>query len=299
MIDRATMADFLRRRREVLSPTTLDLPGQERRRTPGLRREEVAMLAGISADYYARLEQGRGANPSEGVVTAVARALRLGPDEADYLFLLAGGAPRPRGRGASVDPGLLRTFEQLGDVPAIVFDDLGTVLVQTPLSCALFGGLVPEGGPGRPHDGNAVWAWFAEPELRQLIVEEDWPAHAQGYVAGLRSVCARRGQDPDVRRLVADLLAVSDEFADLWARHDVGNRHVARKRVRHPRVGLVEVDCELLVSADQATTMLVCFPAEGTDSAEKLALLGVLGVLPPVDEALLDPTSACQARSRH
>src|SRR3954447_21853959 len=164
VIDRAGLADFLRRRRELLHPADVGLPPGARRRTPGLRREEVAALAGVSTDYYTRLEQARGPHPSASVVAAVARALRCEVDERDHLFHLAGLTPPPRRAGRHIPPGLLRLVDHLVDVPVLVLSDLTEVLWQNRLADALTGPLAPE--PGRAN--NAAWRWFTDPVLREL-----------------------------------------------------------------------------------------------------------------------------------
>ena len=151
VIDRAGLADFLRRRRELLRPAEVGLPPGARRRTPGLRREEVAALAGVSADYYTRLEQARGPHPSASVVAAVARALRCEVDERDHLFHLAGLTPPPRRAGRHIPPGLMRLVDHLTEVPVLVLSDLTEVLWQNRLADALTGPLAPE--PGAPTTG--------------------------------------------------------------------------------------------------------------------------------------------------
>src|SRR5690606_12452437 len=133
VIDRAGLADFLRRRRETLRPADVGLPDGVRRRTPGLRRDEVAHLAGMSTDYYTRLEQRRGANPSPSIVAALARALRCDLDERDHLFHLAGLSPPPRRAGRHIRPGLISLAERLTDVPVCICTDLNEVLWQNAL----------------------------------------------------------------------------------------------------------------------------------------------------------------------
>jgi transcriptional regulator with XRE-family HTH domain len=273
VIDRAGLADFLRRRRELLRPADVGLPPGARRRTPGLRREEVAALAGVSADYYARLEQARGPHPSSSVVAAVARALRCEVDERDHLFHLAGLTPPPRRAGHHVPPGLLRLVDHLTDVPVLVLTDLTEVLWQNPLADALTGPLSQTGG--RPN--NAAWRWFTDPSLRRLAPPEDRARLSASHVRDLRAVWSRRGGDADVTALVTDLVAASAEFAELWERHEVAERRTDHKRFHHPEVGLVSVTCEVLLTPESDLSLLVLFPAEGTDTREKLDLLRVIG----------------------
>ena len=274
VIDRAGLADFLRHRRELLRPADVGLPPGARRRTPGLRREEVAALAGVSADYYTRLEQARGPHPSASVVAAVARALRCEADERDHLFHLADITPPPRRAGRHIPPGLLRLCDHLTDVPALVLSDLTEVLWQNPLADALNGPLAPE--PGRAN--NAGWRWFTDPALREMCPPQDRARLSASHVRDLRAVWSRRGGDADVTALVADLCAASTEFAELWERHEVAERRVDRKQFQHPEVGLVCVTCEVLLTPESDLSLLVLFPTEGTDTREKFDLLRVIGV---------------------
>jgi transcriptional regulator with XRE-family HTH domain len=229
-----------------------------RRRTPGLRREEVAALAGVSADYYTRLEQARGPHPSASVVAAAARALRCGVDQHDHLFHLAGLTPPPRRAGRHIPPGLLRLVDQLTDVPVLVLSDLTEVLWQNRLADALSGPLAPE--PGRAN--NAAWRWFTDPALRERCPVDDRARLSVSHVRDLRAAWSRRGGDAEVTALVADLCTASTEFAALWERHEVGERRADRKRFHHPEADLL---------------LLVLFPTEGTDAREKFDLLRVIG----------------------
>jgi transcriptional regulator with XRE-family HTH domain len=267
VIDRAGLGDFLRRRRELLRPTEVGLVPGPRRRTPGLRREEVAQLAGLSVDYYTRLEQARGPHPSEPVVASLARALRCDLDERDHLFHLAGLTPPVRRAGRHVSPGLMALVDHLTDVPARIHTDLHDVLWQNPLADALFG----------TSTVNPVRQWFTDPAFRSLTPDEDRAALSAGHVRDLRATAARRAGDADVTELVDDLLARSAEFRELWERHEVGVRRVDRKRFRHPEIGLVHVTCEVLLSPETDRVLLVYFPTEGTDAREKLDLLRVIG----------------------
>jgi len=273
VIDRAGLADFLRRRRELLRPADVGLPPGVRRRTPGLRREEDAALAGVSADYYTRLEQARGPHPSASVVAAIARALRCEVDERDHLLHLAGLTPPPRRAGRHVPPGLLRLVDHLTDVPVLVLSDLTEVLWQNRLADALSGPLAPE--PGRAN--NAAWRWFTDAAHRELCPAEDRARLSASHVRDLRAVWSRRGGDADVTALVTDLCAASAEFAALWERHEVAERRADHKRFHHPEVGLIAVTCEVLLTPESDLALLVLFPTEGTDAREKLDLLRVIG----------------------
>lgn len=273
-MDRAALADLLRRRRERLDPTDVGLPPGLRRRTPGLRREEVATLATISTDYYTRLEQGRGPHPSPPVLAALARALRLTDDERDHLFHLAGQpVPTRHDTGPHVSPGVLYLLDRLVDTPAFVVDDLGNALVQNRMSTLVSGDQATRTGRER----NYVWRWFTDPGLRERFPEEDRPIHSRSHVADLRATAGRRGGDPDVAALVAALLAASAEFAALWAEHEVAVRRATAKRMVHSEVGLLDLLCEHLTSDVDGSTLVVLHPRPGTDCREKLDLLSVIG----------------------
>jgi|HubBroStandDraft_1064217.scaffolds.fasta_scaffold37841_3 transcriptional regulator with XRE-family HTH domain len=272
--DLAELADFLRRSRERIDPSCVSLAPRSRVRTPGLRREDVAQMAGISVDYYARLERQRGARPSEQVIGALARALRLTEDEYDYLHRLAGYATRARGQGVQhVRLGLLLVLDRLVDVPAQVISDSSQVLARNAMAEALFGAPVL---PGRA--GNAIWLLFAETDSRPVLADE-LPRLMASAVADLRATHARRPDDAEVNALIRDLLEVSAEFRELWQRHDVAVRHSSAKTLLHPQIGPLELECEVLLSASASGEQsLVLYTARpGTDAAEKLELLRVLG----------------------
>ncbi|MEU1340405.1 helix-turn-helix transcriptional regulator [Streptomyces sp. NPDC005827] len=274
-MDRPELADFLRRARTRLDPSDVGLAPGVRRRTPGLRREEVASLAGMSADYYTRLEQSRGPRPSRQMLTALARALRLTEDERDHLFHLTGEEP-PRRETASthVRPGLLLVLDRLHDTPALVSTDCGEILAQNALSRALSGDVLAR----PPRERNLLRRYFLDPSARDLFPPEDRPARAREHVANLRAVAASRPTDPAPAALVAELLAGSEEFARLWADHEVAVRRAATKRFRHPTVGLLELDCEVLLNADTHQQLVVHTARPGTESYERLQLLRVVGL---------------------
>jgi transcriptional regulator with XRE-family HTH domain len=268
-IDRTGLADFLRRRREQLQPSDVGLPVGVRRRTPGLRRDEVAALATMSTDYYTRLEQGRGPHPSAALLQSLARALRLTADERDHLFHLAGQAPPPpRALATNLSAGLLHLLDRLTDTPAFVVSDLGETLVQNPMARALMG----------EHAGeNFTVSWFLDPAARARFPREDWPAHSRTHVADLRATYGRRRGDADVEAVLARLLAGSVEFAELWEQHEVAVRRADRKRVVHPEVGVVDLLCEVLTSEVGGQMLVVLYPQPGTAAREQLDLLRVIG----------------------
>ena len=278
MIDRAGLADFLRRRREALQPEDVGLPRGARRRTPGLRREEVAALSHMSTDFYSRIEQERGPQPSEQMVAAIAQGLHLTLDERDHLFRLAGHRPPVReAAGDHVSPGMLRIFDRLGDTPAEITTELGETLRQTPLSVALVGDLRQWTGPAR----SSGFRWFTEPAARRLHPPEDHEFYSRMYASGLRSVLALRGSGSRAAHLSALLLERSEEFRERWAEHEVGIRPKEVKRYLHPSVGLLELSCQIVQDPFQSHSLLVHTATPGTPSHERLQLLAAAGAPSP------------------
>ncbi|MEV8295564.1 helix-turn-helix transcriptional regulator [Streptomyces rochei] len=271
----AELGAFLRSRRERIRPADVGLPAGPRRRVPGLRREEVAQLAGASVDYYNELERGAGSQPSEQMIAALARALRLSADERDYLYRLADRPVPVQGGAAShVHPGMLDLLGRMPSTPAQVITDLHVTLVQNPLAVALVGDQTGLRGPR----ASFVHRWFTEPDTRLLYPEADHEGQSRAFVADLRAAAARRdAKDPEAGSMIRTLLAVSPEFAALWADHDVAFRRDDRKRIVHPTIGLVEVNCLNLFSEDGRQRLLWFTPAVGTESAGLLELLGVVG----------------------
>ncbi|WP_240106252.1 helix-turn-helix transcriptional regulator [Streptomyces sp. MUM 203J] len=269
------LGSFLRSRRERVRPAELGFPAGPRRRVPGLRREEVAQLAGLSVDYYSELERGAGSQPSEQVIAALARALRLTADERDHLCRLADRPVPVQGGDAShVHPGMLDLLRRLTSTPAQVITDLHVTLVQNPLAVALLG----DQSGFRGTRASFVHRWFTEPEARQLYPEADHEVQSRAFVADLRAAAARRdARDAGARSLIGALLGLSAEFAALWAVHDVGFRRDDRKRINHPALGLIEVDCLNLFSEDGRQRLLWFTPAAGADSAGLFDLLTVIG----------------------
>jgi len=285
MANLTELGAFLKTRRDRIRPADVGLPAGPRRRVPGLRRDEVATLAGASVDYYIELERGSGAQPSEQMLAALARALRLTSDERDHLYHLAGRALPPTGGGAAhVHPGMLDLLDRLSATPARVITDLHVTLVQNPLAVALLGELPAATGMR----ASFVYRWFARPDTaRSIYPEEDHAHQARSFVADLRAAVARRGpRDSEANALVDALLNLSPEFAELWAQHDVAVRRKDRKRIVHPVLGVLDVNCLSLLSEDSRQRLLWFTPAVGTDSADKLELLSVLGTqnLAPVPE---------------
>lgn len=270
-MDQAQLADFLRTRRLALTPEDVGMPAGSRRRTAGLRREEVAALATISTDYYIRMEQQRGPHPSKEVLSSLARALRLSLDERDHLFRLAGhNAPaRPNGNN-HVSPATMRILDRLQDTPAQVMTALGETLVQTPAARALLGDETAFRGMSR----SVLYRWFTDENARRLHPVEDHPMIGKAYVAGARVARARDSSDSRAARIVEDLLSRSSEFVELWERHDVDSPPSLRKRVLHPKLGTLDVLCQVLHDTSQSHTLLVYTAEPGTPTNSKLAALG-------------------------
>jgi len=273
-MDRALLADFLRARREVLQPEDVGLPRGSRRRTGGLRREEVAALAGMSVDYYSRIEQQRGPMPSELVLAALARGLHFSLSERDYLFDLAGHpAPRRVLREDHVSPTMMRIVERLSDTPALVMSRFGETLLQTRPAVALLGDYTRFNGLSR----YLVYRWFTDPAQRDLYPVEDHALRARVFTVEIRVAYTA---DPQGRAgdIVAALLEVSPEFAELWRLHEVDvTHHQDLKRYRHAELGEMELYCQRLVDPDQAQELLVFSAVPGSPDYEKLQLLAAVG----------------------
>lgn len=272
-MNRNELADFLRRRREALRPGDVGLSAGARRRTRGLRREEVAGLAHISTDFYARLEQRRGSRPSEQTSAALSRALRLTRDERDHLYALAGHTAPPRTlRTDHASPGLQRVLDQL-DAPAQIVSDLGVILSQNLLAEALV-------GVQTRHTGlrsSVVYRWFTDPAERRVHPEEDHPLHSRCLISSLRAAHGHASDDPEARELVDRLLRESDEFAALWERHEVASRAGTLKRFVHPLVGILTLECQVLTAENLTEKLLVFTASPGSEDDDRLARLSVVG----------------------
>jgi transcriptional regulator with XRE-family HTH domain len=273
-MDRAALAAFLRRRREALQPADVGLPPGARRRARGLRREEVAALASMSADYYTRLEQQRGPQPSEQMLASLARALRLTGDERDYLFQMAGhNAPASMSAATHVAPALLRVLDRLSDTPALILSSLGETLVQNQLASALLGDQTGYTGLAR----SEIYRWFTNPAERRRYPEDDRGRQSRAQVANLRAAYGVMGANSPAGELVRALAKASPEFAGLWDRHEVARRFADHKVLIHPELGPIELDCQVLFTEDQSQALLVLTAPPHTEGYEKLQLLAVLG----------------------
>lgn len=274
---RTELGDFLRARRQALRPADVGLPSRGRRRTPGLRREEVALLASLSVDYYERLEQSRNTNPSKALLGSLARALRLSIDERDYLYRLAGHpAPTTATISGYVDPAMMFLLDALTTVPAHVIDNRTAILAQNTLSRALLGSWTD----GDARHSNVTWRWFTHPESRALNVPEEHEAIGRGYVADLRAAAARTGHDPVADQLIADLTVVSTEFARYWSDMQVAPLQTTRKILCHPQAGRLDVQCDFVLSTTTSQRLVIFRPQPGTATADGFDFLRALGEQP-------------------
>ncbi|KOX24227.1 helix-turn-helix transcriptional regulator [Nocardiopsis sp. NRRL B-16309] len=280
---RAELGEFLRTRRARLTPEDVGVPRLGRyRRVPGLRREELAQVAGVSVAYYTRLEQGHGRNVSAEVLDAIARALRLTDAEHAHLTHLAKPQRNRRRapvRSQRVRPALRQLIDTLEGVPAYVVGRRSDILAWNRMAASLFGdwGRIPA------RERNWARMVFLRPESRDLFVE--WDAKAADMVSFLRLEAGRHADDPELAALVGELSVHSDEFRRLWAEHDVKEKGHGVKRLLHPLVGELTLSFETLVLPDDADQYLVTYHAEpGSSSADGLRLLGSWGA----DAAHLD-----------
>ncbi|MFE2941474.1 helix-turn-helix transcriptional regulator [Streptomyces sp. NPDC059255] len=275
-MDKQELGAFLRSRRERLRPQDVGLPSGPRRRTPGLRREEIAVLAHISTEYYVRLEQGRAPRPSGEVLAGIAGALRLTDAEADHLHVLAGTAPiRTRLHRRDVRPSILTLLERLPQTAAFVMSAAFEVLAWNDLAAAL----MEDFAAHAPKDRNFARRAFTGPEITEssLYGVSDAAEFRHRVVAELRVALARYPTDPAVTGLVDELRDTSPDFARLWERHDVQSVPTLTKSFRHPVVGEVTVDCDTLTLTDRDQHLVLYSAPPGSPGAEALALLNVLG----------------------
>lgn len=262
---------MVRRWRDRVSPEAAGLPTGGHRRAAGLRREELALLAGISVDYVTRLEQGRATNPSEQVVEALGRALRLSGAEREHLFHVAGLVPPGQGKvPAYIPPSVQRMLDRLTGTPVAVSDATWTLLLANPLYTALM-------GQYHGKERNAVWRNFLGSGSRVRHTPQTRRALEAAQVFELRATVSRYPADQRLRRLVAELRANSDRFAELWDTGAVGRHVASRKTVDHPQVGALTLDCDLLSVAGSNLRIMVYTAEPGSQDAERLALLTVLG----------------------
>ncbi|OBH57640.1 transcriptional regulator [Mycobacterium mantenii] len=267
----------LRGWREKVTPEAAGLPTGGHRRAAGLRREELAQLAGISVDYITRLEQGRAVNPSEQVIEALARALRLSCAERVRLFNLVGRVPPGQGTvPAYIPPGVQRMLDRLRETPVAVFDAAMTQLMASPLYVALMGEHVGK-------ERNALWRNFLGSGGRVRHTPESLLELQTAQVASLRATAQRYPADQTVRRLIDELSAESGLFAELWQSSAAANPQLSsRKTIDHPQVGAITLDCDILTVPGADLTIMVYTAEPSTEDAERVALLAVIGTQPLV-----------------
>jgi transcriptional regulator with XRE-family HTH domain len=261
--NRAELAAFLRARRARVSPREAGLPEMGRRRTPGLRRQEVAQVAGMSIDYYIRLEQGRGPHPSRQVLAALARGLMLTADERDYLFRLAGEAPpqliRP---GREITPGIRHLLDSMPTTPAYVVDAAYNVLAWNQLATYFVGDL------SEHEDRNMIRWTFRRSGTGTLWNDEQFVRFTRSTVADLRAGYARYPGDPEIESLVTEMLALSPQFAEMWAAHEVEVRGPMLKSINRPQTGPLEFECQVLHIAETGQRLIAYCAAPGSRTAE-------------------------------
>ncbi len=261
------LGEFLRTRRARVRPDDVGLPGGGRRRVPGLRREELALLAGVSVDYYVRLEQGRAPAASDAILDAVARVLRLDDTERAHLRNLVRPVARQRLAPQRVRPGVRRLLEMAADLPAFVMGRRSEILAWNPLADAIydFSGMAPA-------DRNSARHTFLRPEARTFY--RDWPTVAADMVAFLRLDAGRYPDDASLAALVGELSVKDDTFRTLWAQHAVLEKTHGRKLILHPVVGDLDLDYESLRPAgDQDLTLAMYTAPAGSPTEERLKLL--------------------------
>ena len=274
MIDRTGLAGFLRNRREALQPEDVGLPRGQRRRTSGLRREEVASLCNMSSDYYSRLERERGPQPSQQMLASIAQGLHLSVDERDHLFRLAGHNPPVRGTSSEhISPGMLRILDRLEDTPAEIVTELGETLRQTAMGVALNGDTTRYTGPSR----SSGYRWFTDPAARARYAPEEHPFMSRMYASGLREFVTLRGPSSRAAQLADLLLESNEEFRRLWEDHEIGVRPHDVKHFVHPEVGALELNCQRLIDPAQGHSLMVYTATPGSESYEKLEVLKVIG----------------------
>lgn len=268
------LGEFLRARRARLRPSDVGLPaGLGTRRTPGLRREELAAVAGVSIDYYIRLEQGKETNPSGQVLNGLAEALRLNDEERAHLYALAnraaGRATARAGSSRTVRPGIKQLLETVRPYPAYVLSRTSDVLACNPEGLALFYGLADWPAARR----NTIRYMFLHPLSRELL--PGWEKSATQIAAHLRALAAEFPDDPSLLGLLDELRSSSADFRRLWARHDVRHRRGERKAFHHPRVGDFTLTTEVLYLEDgQRMTLYQAKP--GTRDHDAMTLLSMI-----------------------
>jgi transcriptional regulator with XRE-family HTH domain len=268
-MDRQQLADFLKVRRAAIRPGDVGLPEGPRRRAPGLRRQEVAQLAGISIEYYIRLEQARGPKPSRQVLGGLARALVLNRDERTHLFYLAGELPDTFSSSREVPPSIRNMLACLDDFPAYVVDACYDILAWNDLADRFMGYL----SQLTPKERNILRTSFTGPFAAELLTEPAHRAFLRDCVADVRAELARKPGDVELRSLVDELLRASPEFGVMWADYEVAVRRVQTKQVMHDQFGPMEFDCQVLESPGTGLRIIFYVPQPGSPTATAFATL--------------------------
>lgn len=258
-MDRQQLADFLRTRRAAIQPGDVGLPSGTRRRTPGLRRQEVAQLAGISVEYYIRLEQARGPKPSRQVLQALSRALVLDRDQRSHLFHLVEQPPQFE-QSREVTPTIRNLLDGLNDFPAYAIDAAYDIIAWNEMSERLMGYL----GKLTPEQRNILRTNFSGPDTALRLANPATREFLRYCVSDLRASLACTPSDPKLRGLVDELLRTSPEFGEMWADHEVAVRRVQTKRVVHESLGPLEFDCQVLEVPGSGLRLIFYVPQPGS-----------------------------------
>ncbi|MET8217342.1 helix-turn-helix transcriptional regulator [Streptomyces hirsutus] len=273
MSDSGELAAILRVWRERLTPQMAGLPANTARRTKGLRREELAVLAGVSVDYIVRLEQGRASAPSAQVCAALAQALQLGDTEQEHLFRLAGHATGGGRISRLVPASIRRLVERTGERPVAVFDAMWNLLLWNRLWAALAG----DPSQVREADRNLLWLHFTGTSDCHLYGPGSAEALDASLVADLRRSTGRYPDDAQLRQLAARLNETSTQFRELWQRHEIAEHGPTIKRVVHSEVGTLDLDCDILTTQRHDLRILMYTAEPGSESDSRLALLATIG----------------------
>jgi transcriptional regulator with XRE-family HTH domain len=274
-MNRDELAGCLRLWRDRVTPVEAGLPAGGRRRVPGLRRQELAQLAGLSVEYLARLEQGRATNPSPSVLTPLARALRLSDDERAHLFRIAGQVEPAEGCiNRHITPSVQRILDRLVDTPVMVVDASWQCVTSNALAYALAGDTSSQ--PMR--ERNVAWTIFTDGPTRYVRTEDEERLLRLEVVSDLRDARSRYPEDAVLEELVDDLLAVSADFAELWEQRRFQSPSAGTKTFLHPEIGPITLDCDFLAVRDSDLRLIVYTAAPGSEAAGQLELLSAIGL---------------------